>query len=39
MSQKTIIKQRFAMHDTENSYDKISYASVEYTFEPFGVET
>jgi hypothetical protein len=27
------------MHDTENSYDKISYASVEYTFEPFGVET
>lgn len=39
MSQNTIIKQHFALHDTENSYVKISYASVEYNFEPFGVQT
>jgi hypothetical protein len=39
MSQNTIIKQHFALHETENSYDKISYASVEYNFEPFGVGT
>jgi len=38
MSQNTIIKQHSVLHDTENSYDKISSASVEYNFEPFGVE-
>lgn len=39
MSQNTIIKQHPALHDTENSYDKISYASVQYNVEPFGVDT
>jgi len=39
MSQNTIIKQHTALHDTQNSYDKISYASVEYNVEPLGVET
>jgi hypothetical protein len=39
MSQNTIIKQHFALHDTKNSYDKISYASVQYDCEPFGAET
>jgi len=35
----TIIKQHFELQDTENSYHNISYASVEFNFEPFGVET
>jgi len=39
MSQNTIIKQQPALHHTENSYDKISYASVQYKVEPFGDET
>jgi hypothetical protein len=39
MSQNTITKQHFALHHTENSYDKISCASVEHNFEPFGVQT
>jgi hypothetical protein len=39
MSQNMIIQQHFAFHETENSYDNISYASVEYNFAPSGIVT